>query len=88
MKLYIITGHIIDFNNENYQLFEPTLCTSPEEAESVAVELLQDELDRYGEDDDYTQERKEVGDNGYDHNFTVSDHEGRLFEMYVRQLEI
>ncbi len=88
MKLYIITGHIIDFNNENYQLFEPTLCTSIEEAETTAVEFLQDELDRYSEDDDYMQERKEVGDNGYDHNFTVSDHEGRLFEMYVRQVEI
>ena len=88
MKLYIITGHIIDFNNENYQLFEPTLCTSVEEAEAAAAEFLQDELDRYTEDDDYMQERKEVGDNGYDHNFTVSDHEGRLFEMYVRQVEI
>ena len=89
MKIYTVTGHTIDFANELYSLFEPEVYTSAEAAEEAAQEMVDDEMSRYDDIEiEVTKTCEDVGSNGYDHDFTISDHDGRLFEVKVRMLEI
>lgn len=89
MKIYTVTGHVINFVNEDYNLFETEVYLSAEKAEEAAQEMIRDEIDNYDDESDGPiVDDLPVGNNGFDHDVSINDHEGRLFELKVRMLEI
>lgn len=83
MKAFVVTGHIVDFENRLYNLFEPEFFESFDEAEQAAIEMVKDEQSHY--EDPVELERERVGDDEYD--YIVNGHTGRLLEVKVRYTE-
>lgn len=88
MKIYTVAGHLIDFVNEEYILFETLVYLSAEKAEEAAQEMIEDQLFFSSSHCTSRVDDLPVGDNGFDHDVSISDNEGRVFELKIRMLEI
>ncbi len=84
MRMFVVTGHKIDFINRLYMLFEPQVFASVEAAHACVMERI-------------NIERELLGGNllcadtpfgSVDCDYELNDHEGHLVLVKLREMEI
>lgn len=86
MTIYVVTAQSIDFVNKLYKLEEPALFLSPERADTHIADLL--DAEAYKFDDAGSTRTVDWLDDGVSRDYCWSDHQGNLYEIKLRKLEI
>lgn len=87
MRLFVVTGHKIDFTNRLYRLYEPEVFKSCEKAYSSIMETLDSEKELLGDDVECIE--TSVGSPmSADCDYELNTHEGYLVEIKLREIKI
>ena len=76
MRIYVVTGMHVDFDNKLYNLFEPIVTGSREEAQAA--------VDEYCDGAIGDCEETEIGHDGFSRDIVFSDHNGDLTVVKAR----
>ena len=89
MRLFVVTGHKIDFTNRLYRLYEPEVFRSCEKAYTSIMETLDDEKELLDDGDDVECTETSVGSPmTADCDYELNTHEGYLVELKLREIKI
>lgn len=87
MRLFVVTGHKIDFTNRLYRLYEPEVFKSCEKAYTSIMETLDSEKDLL--DDDVECIETCVGSPmSADCDYELNTHTGYLVQLKLRETKI
>lgn len=78
MQIYVVTGMHVDFENENYNVFEPEVFGDRQTAEAAIAEMCEDAVGEKTEE--------QIGHDGFSRDIEFSDHSGNLTVVKARLL--
>ena len=86
MRLFVVTGHKMDFANRLYRLYEPEVFRSCEKAYASIMETLDSEKELLGDDVECIE--TDVGSPmSADCDYSLNTHEGCLVELKLREIK-
>lgn len=84
MRIFVVTGHKIDFINRLYMLFEPQVFASVEAAHACVTDRIN--IERELLDENLLCVDTPFG--SVDCDYELNDHEGHLVMVRLREMEI